>query len=58
MQFRNEKEKVMFFKKIDIYNENKDYCDHYLNLGNGVLMIIRWDGGIWDCHIESLEEGA
>ena len=52
---RKTKEEKIFLKLIDKYNENKDWNNHHINLGNGKLMEITFHNS-WSYSIYKLEE--
>ncbi len=46
----------IFFKKIVEYTKENRKRTHYLNLGEGVLMVIHWKGNSWTYTLRELEK--
>jgi len=50
-------EEKLFFSKIDIYNDMKEFSDHYIKLSDNRVMLISWGrGGTWEYKVYNLEE--
>jgi hypothetical protein len=52
---RKTKEEKIFFKLIEKYNMNKEYFSHYVNLGNGKVMVIDFKNS-WSFSVYKMDE--
>ena len=48
----------IFFDLIKKYNEAGEWWTHYVDVGDGVLLVIEWEDGRWKCpfRVEKLEK--
>ena len=59
MVLKEKKEKTpeekIFFSKLDGYNDEKAFSDHFIKLPNSRVMLISWDG-TWEYKVYKFEE--
>ena len=51
----DEKYREIFFKKIEKYNNKREFWDHYVQINEDILMVIQWSAH-WKFTLYPLEK--